>query len=328
MLSISDAALFLPLLMLLSIAPSLASAFSLNVAGPDWTYVADDKHLKPSTSEQCRKAYSAEIACPDTLLGIVASMRPDFKPTTKDYANMCTTTCKEALEKYVGGVRAACQMDAGDAVQLLTQTTKPYKYADLSVSVIGQLFQFHLAQSCRTDLRGNFCGFTAEHAEVDDDFECDDVCSATFFQNAHDYSPASKYEFNYYSLVTESQWWNDQYASGYDRLIACGKVKAPSAPTGSSTAPGSSATFATATVSGGATSTSNIDPLSAAQTSAPSATGMDKASAETLSAVAASASAALPVISAAAAGSGGLNPMRQLASAACAILLSKFMLGL
>ena len=152
MLSISDAALFLPLLMLLSIAPSLASAFSLNVAGPDWTYVADDKHLKPSTSEQCRKAYSAEIACPDTLLGIVASMRPDFKPTTKDYANMCTTTCKEALEKYVGGVRAACQMDAGDAVQLLTQTTKPYKYADLSVSVIGQLFQFHLAQSCRTDL--------------------------------------------------------------------------------------------------------------------------------------------------------------------------------
>ncbi|KAK8048927.1 hypothetical protein PG994_010657 [Apiospora phragmitis] len=327
MLSISDAAaLFLPLLMLLSIAPSLASAFSLNVSGPDWEFIADNQHLKSSTSEACRQAYSAPIACPDTLLGIVASMRPGFKPTTKDYEAMCTTTCKEALERYVGGVRAACQLDAGDAAQLLTKATKPYEYTDLPVGIVGQLFQYHLAQSCRTDGGGKFCEFSTEHAEVDDDFECDDICSSTFFQNAHDY-PGSRYEFNYYSLVNESQWWEDQYATGYDRLIACGKVRAPSAPTGSSSAPGSSAT-ATATSTGGSTSTSNIDPLSAAQTSAPSATGMDKASAETLSAVAASASATVPVISAAAAGLGGTNPMLLLASAACAILLNKLMLDL
>lgn len=176
--------------------------------------------------------------------------------------------------------------------------------------------------------RGKFCEFSTEQAEVDDDFECDDICSSTFFQNAHNY-PGSRYEFNYYSLVNESQWWHDQYEAGYDRLIACGKVRAPSAPTGSSSAPGSSATFATQTFSGGSTSTSNIDPLSAAQTSAPSATGMDKASAETLSAVAASASAALPVVSAATAASGGRNPLLQLASAAAGVLLlSQFVLDL
>ncbi|KAK8139747.1 hypothetical protein PG984_000870 [Apiospora sp. TS-2023a] len=340
MLSISDAAaFFLPLLVLLSIAPSLASAFGLNVSGPDWAYIADDQHLKSSTSAQCRQAYSAEIACPSTLLGIVASMRPGFKPSEKDYQGMCTTTCKDALENYVSGVRAACHLNAGDAAQLLTKATKPYEYKDLPVAIVGQLFQYHLAQSCRTDVKtrptdrfytyrsGKFCEFSTEHAEVDDDFECDDICSSTFFQNAHDY-PGSRYEFNYYSLVNESQWWHDQYAAGYDRLIACGKVRAPSAPTGSSSAPGSSATFATQTVSGGSTSTSNIDPLSAAQTSAPSATGMDKASAETLSAVAASASAALPVVSAATAASGALNPMLHLASAAGVLLLSKFMLNI
>ncbi|KAK8056908.1 hypothetical protein PG993_002135 [Apiospora rasikravindrae] len=327
MLSISDAAaLFLPLLVLLSIAPSLASAFSLNVSGPDWAFIADNQHLKASTSESCRQAYSAPIACPDTLLGIVASMRPGFQPTTKDYEAMCTTTCKDALEKYVGGVRAACHLDAGDAAQLLTKATKPYEYEDLPVGIVGQIFQYHLAQSCRTDGRGSFCEFSTEHS-VDDDFECDDICSSTFFQNAHDY-PGSRYEFNYYSLVNESQWWEDQYLSGYDRLIACGKVRAPSAPTGSSSAPGSSATSATATTSGGSTSTSNVDPLSAAQTSAPSATGMDKASAETLSAVAASASAAVPAVSAASAGLGGMNTLLVLASAAGAILLNKIMLDL
>ncbi|KAK7952084.1 uncharacterized protein PG986_007812 [Apiospora aurea] len=327
MLSISDAAaLFLPLLVLLSIAPSLASAFSLNVSGPDWAFVADNQHLKASTSEPCRQAYSAPIACPDTLLGIVASMRPGFKPTTKDYDAMCTTTCKDALEKYVAGVHAACQLDAGDAAQLLTKATKPYEYEDLPVGIVGQIFQYHLAQSCRTDGRGSFCEFSTEHAEVDDDFECDDICSSTYFQNAHDY-PGSQYEFNYYSLVNESQWWEDQYLSGYDRLIACGKVRAPSAPTGSSSAPGSSAT-ATATMSGGSPSTSNIDPLSAAQTTASSATGMDKASAETLSAVAASATAAVPFASAATTDLGGVNTLLVLASAAGAILLNKFMLDL
>jgi hypothetical protein len=124
----------------------LASPFSLNVSGPDWDYVSSD--LAPSTSPACRSAYSAPIACDDTLLGLVASMRPLFNPTPADLERTCTASCGAALDAYIEDVRRACGAE-GDAAQEDLGGSSPMNR--VPVEVVGQLFQYTLARSCTRD---------------------------------------------------------------------------------------------------------------------------------------------------------------------------------
>jgi hypothetical protein len=76
-------------ILLLSIFARLASStFNLNTSGPDWDYTA--KGLANTTSPACQDAYSGDIECDVTLLGLVASMRPGFQPAPSDFDNTCT----------------------------------------------------------------------------------------------------------------------------------------------------------------------------------------------------------------------------------------------
>ncbi len=135
------------LLLLLAVAARTASSsFSLNVAGPDWDYTLKD--LAPTTSQACKDAYSAPIDCDATLLGIVASMRPAFKPGPADLDRTCVSACSDSLDSWVAGVRSACNQP-GDLADIAVSNTK--EAPAVPVYTIGQVFQYSYKEACATD---------------------------------------------------------------------------------------------------------------------------------------------------------------------------------
>ena len=131
--------------LILSALLSAASAFNLNTSGPDWDYTASD--LANTTSQACKDAYSAEIDCDVTLLGLVASMRPAFKPTSADFTNTCTATCNSSLTAYIAGVQEACTA-VGDKAQ---ESVGGGDYVDMyldPVEIVGQVFQYEWVKDC------------------------------------------------------------------------------------------------------------------------------------------------------------------------------------
>lgn len=132
------------LLAALLLRPALCS-ISLNVSGPDWDYTASD--LASTASDACRTAYSAAIDCTDTLLGVVASMRPAFDPQAADLDAMCTPACNASLAAYVAAVRTACDQPGDLANEAQGNTGVPKD----PVYVVGEVFQYEFAQACAKD---------------------------------------------------------------------------------------------------------------------------------------------------------------------------------
>jgi hypothetical protein len=119
-----------------------SSTFNLNTSGPDWDKTAKD--LANTASQACQDAYSADIECDVTLLGLVASMCPGFRPTPSDFDNTCIPGCMASLVSYIQGVQEACtasgdeaQEDAGGTEMTLNQ-----------VEIAGQIFQYTLVREC------------------------------------------------------------------------------------------------------------------------------------------------------------------------------------
>ncbi|KAM3066643.1 hypothetical protein ACMFMG_002355 [Clarireedia jacksonii] len=202
----------------LSLFPLARASFSLNTSGPDWDYVAKD--LANTTSASCITAYSAPIDCDATLLGLVASMRPAFDPTSTDLDNTCTTTCADSLTAYIAGVKKACTAD-GDAAQEYVGGDVNNGQKLVPVEVVGEVFEYFLKKSCRLDDDGNYCYLSSASRPPASKFSCSDTCQVSFYQMAHDYA-ASAYLFNYYWLVGQSDWWEEQYTIGWKRLQDCG----------------------------------------------------------------------------------------------------------
>lgn len=125
---------------------SVAASFNLNTSGPDWDYTA--KELTDTTSQACRDAYSATIDCDSTLLGLVASMRPAFRPASSDLDNTCTDSCKSSLAAYIANVTAACSA-AGDKAKESLGARGGFIYD--AVQLVGQIFQYTYAADCRKD---------------------------------------------------------------------------------------------------------------------------------------------------------------------------------
>ncbi|PQE07316.1 ADP-ribosylation factor-related 1 protein [Rutstroemia sp. NJR-2017a WRK4] len=202
----------------LALAPIAHASFSLNVSGPDWDYVAKD--LANTTSAACIAAYSAPIDCDATLLGLVASMRPAFDPTSDDLDNTCTSTCFNSLDAYVDGVQKACRAD-GDAAQEYIGPDYDSPMGLVPVEVVGEVFQYTLAQSCRGDDDGGYCYISSPSFNSISSSDCPDTCDGSFFALAHSYA-GSAYEFNGYWLVPQSDWWAEYCAEGWKNALDCG----------------------------------------------------------------------------------------------------------
>ncbi|PVH84041.1 hypothetical protein DL98DRAFT_613449 [Cadophora sp. DSE1049] len=222
------------------------ATFNLNTSGPDWDYVAKD--LANTTSQICKDAYTANVDCDPTLLGLVASMPPLFDPTPADMDNTCTTTCKDSLAAYVQGVKDACAAEGDKAQESVGGGNNVDMYLD-PVDIMGEIFQYQLASSCRKLSNGTYCRYTSlANAK---DFDCDDSCTAQFNQVAHDY-PAFNKMFNYYWLISRGNCWAEEFQTGWERLQKCGIA------VGSTTAidPSSSGSVISTSASGTATATS------------------------------------------------------------------------
>lgn len=243
-------------LVLLSTFLDIATAtFNLNTSGPDWAYTAND--LANTTSQSCKNAYSADIDCDETLLGLVASMRPAFKPDTTDFDNTCTASCKASLDSYVAGVQAACTSPGDKAQESVGGGDNVDMYLD-PVEIVGQIFQYTFASDCAKSSNGSYCYFGSIGNA--DSFSCDDTCSVDFYTAAHDY-PASAKEFNYYWLISRGSWWAGEFATGWTRLTkVCGVAGVNSISTSNSTE--------TATTTGTASGILNMETTTASVSSA------------------------------------------------------------
>lgn len=119
------------------------SSFSLNqISGPDWDFTTKD--LANTTSEACQTAYGAQIDCDDILLGLVASMRPAFDPTSDDLDRTCTTTCSDSLvfihPEYHSSLRST-----GHQGDLANEAAGNAVEAKDPVVLIGQIFEYTFA---------------------------------------------------------------------------------------------------------------------------------------------------------------------------------------
>jgi len=132
--------------------------FSLNISGPDWDYTVKD--LAITTSQACKDAYSATIDCDPILLGLVASMRPAFNPTASDIENTCTPGCTASLAAYVQGVQETCTAP-GDASLESPGSSNYTDYILDPVALVGQVFQYTLATTCRK------ASYACFHSKID-----------------------------------------------------------------------------------------------------------------------------------------------------------------
>ncbi|KAJ5753174.1 hypothetical protein N7520_010091 [Penicillium odoratum] len=187
------------------------AAFSLDTSGPSWDYTTKD--LADTTSQACKDAYSASINCDDTLLKLVASMDPDFDPQASDFEAMCTTTCSDSLTQYIKNVNAACNKD-GDLAGLADGNSLDYS---APVATVGEVFQYKYSQGCAKS-GSEYCFLSNEDST---NFPCDDECAVQFYQNAHE-QPGSGYFFSYFVIGTQSSWWEENFASGWKRVVQCG----------------------------------------------------------------------------------------------------------
>ncbi|KAF2141026.1 uncharacterized protein K452DRAFT_288409 [Aplosporella prunicola CBS 121167] len=233
----------------------IAASFSLNDSGPDWDYTAND--LLNTTSQACKDAYSAQIDCPDTLVGIVASMRPAFSPTSSDLDDVCTHTCKSSLDSYVENVKKACSADGDKAKESLGGACNPCKYTYDPVEIVGQIFQYSYAQSCRkADSSGDYCAFNKTSSRFSN-FHCDDECALKRFTIAHNYEVASTKQFNYYYLIGQTDYWIKEFEDGWDTVKKCEGITEDDSTSSAaaSSSKSSKSSSATATKSGHHTAT-------------------------------------------------------------------------
>ncbi|KAJ5590012.1 hypothetical protein N7450_003984 [Penicillium hetheringtonii] len=209
-------------LRLLGLAAALGpttATFSLDTSGPSWDYTTKD--LADSTSQACKDAYSASIDCDETLLKIVASMDPDFDPQPSDLESMCTTTCSDSLYKYVKNVKAAC----GKNGNLAGVSNGDKEVYEAPVETVGEIFQYEYSQGCAKN-GTDYCYLTFPMSEnwASTEFPCSDKCAVQYYKNAHE-QPGSGYYFNYFSLVTQTSWWNETFAGGWKTAAKCGEGK-------------------------------------------------------------------------------------------------------
>ncbi|KAF7128576.1 hypothetical protein CNMCM5793_003364 [Aspergillus hiratsukae] len=233
-----------PLLpLLLTIVP--VRSFSLNTPTKHWNYTTAS--LVSSTSQECKDAYSADIACDDFLLALAVSkedrwwLPPDFDSASFD--RTCTATCQSSLAEYVAHVEKRCNKASDAALK-----TKPGdNWSDLGVQVyvpvvtLGHILQYTLMRSCTKDDDGSYC-YVGQSMGYYIDCDCDYTCALAYFWVAHEY-PYDDYSFglhmastdnagNRIELISSSVLFDDMqdWSDGWKTVEKCGWTKNDTLP--------------------------------------------------------------------------------------------------
>ncbi|KAL4954682.1 hypothetical protein BDW69DRAFT_193877 [Aspergillus filifer] len=178
---------------LLSLLP-LASTFSLDTKTKYWAYTTSS--LANTTSESCKKAYSAEIDCDDYLVALVnANKERPYLPTMEfsDFDNTCTKTCHDSLMEYIENVEDKCSGE-GDAALRGKGKYGEMEFENIPVSTVGRIFEYTLMRSCAEDETGENCYITQSSFIPYDLFACEWTCAVAYWYNQHEY-PYSEWQF-------------------------------------------------------------------------------------------------------------------------------------
>ncbi|EED12983.1 conserved hypothetical protein [Talaromyces stipitatus ATCC 10500] len=203
-------------LILLCAVRQATATFSLNTGGPNWDYTSKD--LADTTSQACKDAYSASIDCDDVLVGMVASLNPNFDPQASDLERLCTTTCSDSLNQYVKNVKAACD-NPGDLAGVCDGNKNLFL---AEVETVGEVLQYQYSQACAKN-GSDYCYLTFSTSSdwAREDFPCNDTCAIQFYQNAHN-QPGSGYFFSYMDMCNRTTYWEQTFAGGWETVVQCG----------------------------------------------------------------------------------------------------------
>lgn len=131
----------------------LTSAFTLNTKTPYWSYTTTS--LANTTSEECKAAYSAEIACNPYLLALVNAneMRPYLPSMQKsNFTATCTKTCHDSLAQYIQNVESACSNpEDGDAALKGVGVWGGMEFRNVPVVTVGRVLEYTLMSACAVD---------------------------------------------------------------------------------------------------------------------------------------------------------------------------------
>jgi hypothetical protein len=83
-----------------------------------------------------------------------------------------------------------------------------------------------LSRSADPDSAGSYCYLTADATaySTTPTFACNDTCNVEFYTISHN-DPGSQWEFNYYYLVSQTDWWEQEFAEGWQSAKNCPGVK-------------------------------------------------------------------------------------------------------
>lgn len=145
--------------LLLPLLPLTTAAFTLNTKTPYWSYTAAS--LANTTSEECKTAYSAEIACDPYLLALVNAngMRPYLPSMQKsNFTDTCTKTCHDSLAQYIQNVEHACSGPGdggggggGDAALKGVGVWGKMEFRNVPVVTVGRVLEYTLMSACAVD---------------------------------------------------------------------------------------------------------------------------------------------------------------------------------
>ncbi|KAE8379030.1 hypothetical protein BDV26DRAFT_280664 [Aspergillus bertholletiae] len=169
-----------------SLLPSLSQAFSLDTVTSHWNYTT--ANLVSTTSQKCKDAYSADIACDPFLVQLVNAdeKRYFLDDMEKDnFTQTCTTSCHSSITKYIANVKAACS-ERGDAAVSSLGFVGRDGTKDAPVQTVGRIFEYTLMRSCSKDEDGQNCYIT-QSGVLPPDFECNWTCALAFYWNKHFY---------------------------------------------------------------------------------------------------------------------------------------------
>lgn len=119
-----------------------SAAFSLNTSGPNWDYTTKD--LANTTSQACKDAFSASINCDDVLVGLAASLNPNFDVDASNLQSLCTTTCSDSLAQYVANIKSVCNQP-GDLAGLCSGNINVFQ---APVEAAGEYLQYKYGEAC------------------------------------------------------------------------------------------------------------------------------------------------------------------------------------
>ncbi|KAF7595479.1 hypothetical protein BBP40_005815 [Aspergillus hancockii] len=222
----------------------LCQAFSLDTTSKFWNYTTSQ--LASTTSQKCKDAYSADIACDYFLVQLVNANEEryylsDMEP--ENFTQTCTATCHTSLNDYILNVKEACTERGDAAIQSKGYTGKSGT-AQAPVQNIGHILQYHLMRSCAKDEDGENCYIT-QSSVLPPDFSCDWTCAVALYWNRHFY-PYSEWSLGNPNIMTRDmdgnvlKYGNDMLVNdgsgfsmgggGWETIKECGFGNSTKAP--------------------------------------------------------------------------------------------------